>query len=151
MTDITLPWIVVADRYIARLMEASVTEHGRLHLEERSVITDEWEHNQHGRPSPRAGKDGHSYASEPHEFEERTRRFAREFVDWVKTERDSRKIERLEVFMSSRFLGFVRKQVDAAPWTTHECDLAQLKPGELAQHRNIEALFDDKDLRTSAS
>jgi len=151
MTERTLPWIVVADRHVARLLEPSFTEHERLHLEERGSIEDTWEQHEHGRPSPRMGKNGHTYASEPHEFEERSRRFAREFVEWIGTKRVSHSIEQLEVFLAPRFLGYVRKQQgEHPPWAEHECDLAQLKLGALARHGTIEALFQDLDLTSNA-
>ena len=73
-------WLLTIDRRHARLLACERTRQGRLHIDELAAIEEEWDELQHGRPSPRAGKDGHSYADVGREEEERLRRFAREGV-----------------------------------------------------------------------
>lgn len=130
-------WFLTADQRHARLLEGTTTPHGRLHIEELSVVEESWEELEHGRPSPRSGRVGHNSASEGHENEERLHRFAKQVAEWLRGELDSRQLERVHAFLAPKFLGQVR---DVLPdrvrgrLVAHPVNLAHLEPGELARH-----------------
>lgn len=136
-------WLLTADRRDARLLTAAYTPHGRLHVEQRVMLTEEWRELQHDRPSPRSGKDGHSYASLGHEEEERTHRFAKKVVEWLEGQMDERRITRLHAFCARRFLGQLRVVLPDRlheRLIDHSLDLASLTPGELAVHEAVTGL-----------
>ena len=141
-TDST--WICIVDNGRGRLLRATDAPPGRHHLEVDDSIENGWEEHQHGRPSPRAGKDGNSYASQGHEDEEKMKRFAREVVGWLEDKTTAQCIERLNLFAPPRFLGALRHAYSpglAKVITEHEGDLGYMPPGELVQHHAISKLL----------
>lgn len=127
-------WFVTADSRGATLYESTWTPHGRLHLEARAQYAEQWEEHQHGRPSPRANKDGHSYASMGHEDEERIARLARELEHWVQQEAMQRGLARLHAFVSRPLFRLMRNQ-DRGRLLELEClDLAHVPAGDLVKH-----------------
>jgi len=135
-------WLLVADRQRARLLSGASTPHGRLHVEERAILEEEWDELQRGRPSPRTGKNGHSYASGGHEDDERIHRFAKGVASWLERELVGRRIARLHAFAAPRLLGELRGVVPGRLYerlVEHALDLAHLTPGELAVHEAVDA------------
>lgn len=133
-------WILVADQREARLLSGVLTSHGRLHIEPRSTLHEEWDEHQHGRPSPRASKDGHGYASIGHEDEERAQRFAREVAKWLQAEIESSGIQALHAFCAPKMLGSLRKVLPSRLRhlvREHATDLSRLSPGDLATHSTV--------------
>ncbi|MBI1367163.1 MAG: hypothetical protein GC162_00770 [Planctomycetes bacterium] len=130
-------WVVAADANGARLLEYSLVHGGRRHMDERNAIENHEEPHQHNRPSPLAGKDGHSYASRGHETEEMMRRYARTLTDWLRQQVHMHHIEQLTLFAPPRLLGVLRQT-----WTnglsgrieSHEADLNHIAVAELANH-----------------
>lgn len=144
-------WIVVADREQARLLEASVTRHGRCHLEQRSDLRSSWEEPEHGRPSPLGGKDGHSYASVGHEEEERVHRFVVEIESWLARMCRERRIETMALYCPAPLLGEIRRRWnkdlrDRA--NTRELNIAHLPLSELAHHQAIRALVENGEAKS---
>jgi protein required for attachment to host cells len=137
-------WIFVVDGGRGRLLRGSNVPPGRPHLEEDESIENPWEEHEHGRPSPRAGKLGHTYASQGHEGEELLHRFARDVVLWLERKSRQHKIENLLLFAPPRFLGALRQVCPAsltARITEHEGDLGYMTAGDLARHRVIARLL----------
>ena len=142
MNDTRAPisWIVTMDRKQATLYRGTVTPHERVHLDAVSNVTEVWEELQHGRPSPRTGKNGHSYASQGHEEDARLHRFAKEIAGWLEKELDAHGVDTAHVFASRRLLGDFRKLV-GPPFEKRmrleALDLAHLPLGELAEHEAV--------------
>ncbi len=135
-------WLMTVDRRSARLLHGSTTAHGRLHVDALDALEEDWNEFEHGRPSPRAGKDAHSYASPGHEAEERLHRFAKRVAGFLESSLAEHHVERLHVFSSRRLLGDLRRvlprrldgRLDLRP-----LDIAHLKPNELATHEAVVA------------
>jgi protein required for attachment to host cells len=137
-------WIFVVDGGRGRLLRGSSVPPGRPHLEEDDAIENTWEKHEHGRPSARAGRDGHSYASQGHENEELLHRFARDVALWLERKSRQHKIENVVLFAPPRFLGALRQACSpalAARITEHEGDLGYMSAGDLARHRAIARLL----------
>ena len=133
-------WLMTADRRSARLLPATWTEHGRLHVEESATLHEQWVESEHGRPSSRSVRDIHGTASEGNETEERTHRFAKEIARWLEQEMETRGIDRIECFCSRKLLGVLRGLLSDGLRQRvfdHATDLAKLTPGELAKHRAV--------------
>ena len=130
-------WIFTADRRGARLLCCETTPHGRLHIEERAKIEEEWDERQHGRSSPLTGRSGHSNASFGHEREERLRRFAKTVADFLEREIVRQGCERVHAFVSRRLLGELRRELSSeigGRVVEHARDLGNLTPAELSEH-----------------
>lgn len=139
-------WVLAVDRTRARLLQCTCTSHGRLHLEERAELLEHWEEHQHGRPSPRSGREGHHSASLGHEDDERLRRFAKEVAGWTGSQIATHGIDQLELFTPTRFLGELRKaagKVVRAVVVEHDADIAHLSlprmTKELERHPKFSA------------
>ncbi|MHC4414640.1 MAG: host attachment protein [Planctomycetota bacterium] len=133
-------WIFIVDKGGGRLLRGTTAPPGRHHLELEDAIQNPWEEHEHGRPSPRVGKKGHSYASWGHEDEEMMQRFARDVAGWLERKTDELGIDGLAVFAPPRFLGVLRQAYSpqlAGRVTEHEGDLGYMGPGDLARHRTI--------------
>ena len=144
MKEKTPTWIFVVDNGRGRLLYGLPVPPERFRLEEDGEIVNGWEEHEHGRPSPRAGKSGHSYASRGHEDEERMNRFARDVADWLEERTRELDIDRLSLFAPPRFLGALRRTCSsrlAAKVTEHEGDLGYMTCGELARHPAIARLL----------
>jgi protein required for attachment to host cells len=102
-------WIVLADSNKGRLMRCTKTPLDRCNVKELDHIEYTWEGHEHGRPSPRTAKSGVNYASQGHEAEEDTRRFARRLAEWLEERVESHGIERLVMFSPPSFMGAFRK------------------------------------------
>ena len=128
-------------------MRGSSVPGGRFHLEEDDTIENVLEAHEHGRPSPRSGKEGHSYASQGHEDEERMKRFARAVAAWLEEKAVRLKIDELALFAPPRFLGALRQAWSpqlATLVTEHEGDLGYMGAGDLARHRSIAKILNNK-------
>ncbi len=140
MIDDAETWIVIVDNGKGRLLRGTQVPPGRFHLDENGSIENTWEAHQHGRPSPRVGKAGNTYASQGHENEERMSRFARNVTEWLERKTREHNIEKLTLFAPPRFLGALRQAWSpklAARVSEHEGDLGYMSAGELARHRAI--------------
>ncbi len=145
MLNKTETWIVVVDNGRGRLLRGTQVPPGRYHLEETGSIENKWEEHEHGRPSPRWGKAGHTYASLGHEDEERMSRFARNVAKWLEQTTGERKIDRLSLFAPPRFLGVLRQTWSprlAQRIAEHESDLGYMAAGDLARHQSIVKVLD---------
>lgn len=140
-------WFFVVDAGRGRLLRCSRTRPGRLHVDEEETIENHTEEYEHGRPSPRVGKGGHSYASEGHESEQQMRRFAKQVVTWIEAGAQKHGIDRVTLFSAPRFLGELRKVYPpmlAASVDERTSDLTQLNEGSLGQHPAIAELLPDE-------
>ena len=142
MTESQSPytWIALADSRRGKLLRCSLTPNGRRHIESIENIESQWPGHQHGRPSPRLGKNGHSYASQGHEAEEDLQRFAKQLLRWVAKQMQAHSIDRLTVYAPPRCLGALR-QVRPQPMRIRldlqEGDLLNLPDEVLADHKLI--------------
>ncbi len=139
-------WIFVVDGGRGRLLRGTSVPPGRIHLEERGLIESERDEYEHGRPSPRSGKNGHTYASLGHESEEQLSRFARRVVEWLDQTTKQHEIDRLALFAPPRFLGALRQAFPASlagRIREHEGDLANISAGDLARHRAVVKVLAD--------
>ena len=137
-------WIFVVDNGKGKLFRAAPVPRGRFHLEEDGTIANSWEEHEHGRPSPRVGKEGNSYASRGHEDEEKLKRFARKVAGWLEVKTKERKIDHVALFAPPRFLGALRQACSpklTAMVSEHEGDLGYMTPGELVNHRTVARLL----------
>ena len=145
-------WMITADRRTARLLFASVTAHGRLHVEQKADLEEVWDEFEHGRPSGRSARDGLAHTPAGHEEEERTHRFAKQIAHWLRGKVDEFGIERVHAFCAPRILGPLRKALPGALHDRvmdHATDLAQLTPGELAVHHAVVAVQASEAARLS--
>ncbi|TDJ78470.1 MAG: hypothetical protein E2O39_01425 [Planctomycetota bacterium] len=136
MNATPIRWVLAADRTRARLLQCTRTSHGRIHLEDQAELLEHWEELQHGRPSPRSGREGHNSASLGHESDERLRRFAKEVATWTGLQVAEHGIEQLELFTSTRFLGELRKVAGGtvrAVTVEHDADIAHLSIPQLVK------------------
>jgi hypothetical protein len=130
-------WLLAVDHRSGRLLRLWRAEDARVHCETCAELANTGEPKQHGRPSPKKGKDGHAYASPAHEAEELRRRFARDVAQWLAAEVQAREVAAVLVFAPANLLGALR-----AAWprqlapllTTHAGDLSQLTLRELRHH-----------------
>jgi len=133
-------WLLTAGRRSARLLSASLTPYGRLHVEPRAEIREDWHELQHGRPSPRIGKDNHTYASLGHEDDERTHRFVSSVASWLNSELGARQVETVHAFTGPGFLGELRGVLPVplqARVHEYPVNLEHLAPGDLAVHEAV--------------
>ena len=135
-------WIFIVDNRRGRLLSTSLAPPGRHHLEVVEAIENKWEEHQHGRPSPRAGKQGNTWG---HEDEEMMHRFARDVTAWLEGKAERLGIDGLTIFAPPRFLGVLRQSYSpqlAARVTEREGELGYMSPGDLARHRTIKRFLD---------
>ena len=139
-------WLFLVNGSLGRLLLANPSRpRGRYHIEQIDLIETAWEAHEHGRPSPRGGKDAHRYASRGHEDQEMTKRFARDVARWLESQIEQRKIERVSVFAPPRFLGAMRQVCPAALAARideHEGDLGYMAPADLLNHPTISGLLE---------
>ncbi len=136
-------WFVVADAGIGRFCQCSRTKTGRLHVDELSIIEYHAEEHEHGRPSPRAGKNGNAYASAGHEDSYQLHRFAKEFAVWLEANLQKLDVAKLPLFAPPRFLGELRKVYGPQLIKRIEelqADLTGLSMSALARHPSVEGL-----------
>jgi protein required for attachment to host cells len=128
-------WFIVLDSRQGHLVEARQLPSGRLHLEVRADLREEWEEKLHERPAAMA---------RGHEDEERLRRFGKQAAKWLSEQMAGSFIDHVTVFTSARMLGALRPALPAALHdrvdTRHD-DLAMLRTAELAAHPAILALM----------
>ena len=133
-------WIALADSRRGQLLRCSLTPKGSRHIELIENIKSQWPGHQRGRPSPRLGKTGHSYASQGHESEEDLKRFAKTYLQWVQQQMQVHSIDRLTVYAPPRCLGALR-QVCPKPMHARldlqEGDLLNLSHKDLIDHKLI--------------
>ncbi len=137
-------WVVLVDAHRAKLLHCSQTPVGRPHVEQQDMMAFDTEHYEHGRPSPLAGKNGHTHAAEGHEPEEVLRRLAKQLGAQLREWVDQRDIGRLDVFAPPRFLGALREACPdhlAQRLAEHRQDLTNLPTSQLHQHRAIRWLI----------
>ncbi len=140
-------WFVVADAGIGRFCECSRTKTGRLHVDELSMIENHTEEHEHGRPSPRVGKAGNTYASVGHEDSYQLHRFAKEFASWLERNLEKLDVAKLPIFAPPRFLGELRKVYGPQLLTRIEelqADLTGLSTAALAKHPSVEGLASNR-------
>jgi len=133
-------WVGILDQRKGRILRIRPVPEGRYHCEEHGSIETSWEEHEHGRPSPRTGKGGNTYASQGHEQEEMMRRFAREVAEWLSQSVQHLNIDVLNVFSPARFLGELRQTCTARlarRVELREADLGYLNDGDLVRHRAI--------------
>ncbi len=138
-------WLLLADSRRARLLRGHLTRHARPHVQEEARLDFQFQESEHGRPSPRINKDGHSYASRPHEEDQLAARFAREVSSFVQDKVDEPHVPRLFLFAPSRFLGALRKSIPARlaeRLVEREGELTHLSEAQLAAHPEVARLID---------
>jgi protein required for attachment to host cells len=139
-------WFFVVDGGRGRLLRCSRVPHGRLHVDEVSAIEYRPEEHERGRPSPRTGKSGNTYASRGREDEYQIRRFAKEVVDWIAKHADRIETPSITLFAAPRFLGELRKLYGPAlskRIDERQGDLTQLSRAGLAKHPAVTELLPD--------
>ncbi|MCP3905870.1 MAG: host attachment protein [Planctomycetes bacterium] len=137
-------WVGILDQRKGRIVRIRPVPEGRYRCEEHGSIESPWEEHEHGRPSSRSGKMGHSYASQGHEHEEMMRRFAREVAEWLNQSVQHLNIDVLNVFSPARFLGELRQTCPARlarRLEMREGDLTFLNDGDLVHHGAITPLI----------
>lgn len=145
--------IALVDQRIARILIARPTQGKALDLTEAASITNAHEH-EHERtrpdmlsgPGKRSGPVGSGAAGAPHMVNdnhgterEEDRRFAREVAAWLAGRSERTDGDRLQVFVSRRFLGMLRDQLDQ-----NNASHVELKDGAFAQ-------MPDSELRTHSA
>lgn len=137
-------WFIVVDGGRGRLLRGRMISHGRIHVDEHDSISNHHDEHEHGRPSPRSGRGGSSYASSGHEGEQQLHRFAKEVTGWIEAKVARHGIERLALFSAPRLLGELRKlyppglgeRIDE-----HPADLTQVSTAALARHPAVAELI----------
>jgi protein required for attachment to host cells len=137
-------WIFVADRSGGRLLEGSIAKPDRPHLELLESVENNEEVREHGSPSPRRDKLGHSAPDFNNEEQELSRRYAKSLVEWLAARTASRDIAHLTVFAPPSLAGELRGH-----WTPQlkeridekQVDLGGLSAGDLAKHKALADLF----------
>ena len=138
-------WIALADSRRGQLLRCSLTPKSSRHIELMENIKSQWPGHQRGRPSPRMGKFGHSYASQGHESEEDLQRFAKTYLQWVRQKMQAHNIDHLTVYAPPRCLGALRQ---VCPKSMHsqldlrEGDLLNLSHEVLTNHKLIRQLVE---------
>ncbi len=139
-------YFFVVDGGRARLLQCSRLPHGRIHVDEIEAIENHAEEHEHGRPSPRSGKSGNTYASGGHEDEYQLRRFAKDVMAWIEKRADRVGDQAITLFAAPRFLGELRKlfsPIQAKRIREHQADLTQLSTADLAKHSAVADLLPD--------
>lgn len=135
-------WVVVADGELARLLGASMTQHGKVHLDEAARLASSFVAGDHERPT-RMGQPGHGGAS-GNEPERKLAHFAKQLAAWVGQEVAARQIARCELFAPSHLLGALRAALPgplAGKLVMQTGELAQFSIAELTRHPGITALL----------
>ncbi len=144
MSKSATTWFCVADSRRARLLQGRVNRSDRLHVVEQGRLEFEFLESEHGRPSPRISKDGHSYASRPHENEQKIAQFARDVARFLQQKVGQLSGQKLVLFAPARFLGALRKAMPArlaAQLDEREGELAHLNEVRLAAHPEVARLL----------
>lgn len=135
-------WVLVADSQCARLLHATATKYGHVHLDEVGKVATTFTAAEHHRPV-RSSQPGRSAPfAQDHELE--NVHFAREVVPWLEKELEARGIARCALFAPSHLLGAIRKAVGAGTagkLTEHDGELAQMSTAALAKHPRIVELL----------
>lgn len=135
-------WLLITDARRSRLFHCQRTDAGRLHLDEKSRLDEVWSETEHQRPAPLGSPQG-NYINVGHAEEERMHRFAKSVAGWLDEQARGLKFEKLHLFAPKRFLGVLRPAFSGAlkPLVNDAAhDLAQLSPGELAEHPAVLAI-----------
>ena len=138
-------WIAIVTNKGANVLEGTVVPPGRPHLEVRARLEHVEEERQHGRPSPRRSKDGHSYANWGNEDEENLTRHARRVAGWLHQRGEELSVDRLKVFASPRLAGALRTQYPpkfAEHVLEENVDLGYMQAKDLVKHPAIAVLFE---------
>lgn len=138
------PLIFVVNQRGGRLLRATLAPNGRQRLDLVDVVETDWKEQAHerGRPSPRRGRQGNSYASAGHEPETFVHRYAKEVAAWIEQKLGK---DRAMLFAPPRFLGELREVLPArlsARIDEHEGDLGYMSPADLARHPLVAAVLD---------
>lgn len=137
-------WFLLADSRRARLMRGWLTPRKRPHVEEEADLEFEFLTGEHGRPSPRTQKNGHSYAGRSHEEDELMSQFAREVAAFAEAKLDELRLTGLHLFASPKFLGALRKFLSSKSRdrvVEHDQELTNLTEARLAAHSEIVQLI----------
>ena len=133
-------WLLLADSRCARLLRGILTRHGRPRIQEEARLAFEILESEHGRPSPRINKDGHSYASHHHEEDQLVARCARELTSFADHKVEELGLSRLVLFAPARLLGALRRFIPvrlSSRLVEREGELAQLSNAQLASHPEV--------------
>lgn len=135
-------WVLVVDSEQARLLRASATQYGKVHLEEVAKLATTFQPGEHERPT-RMGHPGHGGAA-GHEAERRHAHFARQVAAWIAPELTSRSIASCSMFAPPHMLGALRLELPkpvAGKLHEQAAELAQMSPSELSRHPSIATLL----------
>ncbi len=138
-------WFIVADAGRSRLLSVRRVPPGRVHVDEHESIESHPDEHEHGRPSPRAGRGGNTYASAGHEDGQQLHRFAKEVAAWMDERLTEHAVERATLFSAPKLLGELRKLYPpglARRIREHPADLTQVSPAALAHHPAVLSLLD---------
>lgn len=142
MTTGNPSWVVVADGELARLLGASTTQHGKVHLDEVARLASSFVAGDHERPT-RMGQPGHGGAS-GNEPERKLAHFAKQLAAWIGQELAARQVARCALFAPSHLLGALRAALPgplAGKLVLQTGELAQFAVADLARHPGITALL----------
>ena len=104
----------------------------------------QFQESEHGRPSRRINKDGHSYASRRHEADHLAARFAREVSRFVQDHLSELQVPRIFLFAPAKFLGALRKSIPARladRLVEREGELTHLTEAQLTSHPEVARLI----------
>ncbi|MEO6597473.1 MAG: host attachment protein [Planctomycetota bacterium] len=135
-------WFVLIDSRKARLLRASHTGKGSLHLDEVASLATTFVAGEHHRPD-RLGAPGRS-AGTGHEHAEKLAHFARELAPWLQKQLVAQAVTHCDLFSPAHMLGELRKSLGKALTTKlveHDVELTGLPIAQLAVHPRIQALW----------
>ena len=142
MDKTSVAWVLVADGEGARLLQATATQHKKVHLEEVAKLVSTFLAGDHERPT-RLSKAGHSGPAS-NEPERKLTHFAGQLAAWVAKELPARKISQCTLFAPSHLLGALRTQLSKATaglLVEKTGELAQFSIADLSRHPGIVALL----------
>lgn len=142
MTTGNPAWVVVADGELARLLGASMTQQGKVHLDEAARLASSFVAGDHERPT-RLGQPGHGGTSS-NESERKLAHFAKQLAAWLGQELAARQIARCALWAPSHLLGALRAALPAplaGKLVMQTGELAQFSLADLARHPGISALL----------
>ena len=152
------PWIFIVDEGGGRLLHARTVPPGRLRLEVKDHLKNEWKEHEHGRPTGLSrtevglrktgvSKTKYQFAQPHHEDEEFRHQFAKEVTQWLEKRIRDHKIERLAVIAPAKVLGELRDLWPKAVQPMieeHEQDLSWIGEGDLVKHPAIAQLLENE-------
>lgn len=142
MNNVSEAWVLVVDSEQARLLRATSSQHGKVHLDEVTKLATSFQASEHHRPT-RMGHPGQGNA-EGHEPERKLAHFARQVTAWIAPELVARSIDQCNLFAPSHMLGALRSELPkpvAGKLREHAAELAHMSAADLSKHPSIGKLL----------